>query len=67
MLGCLAREQLEAALCVADMTDADDAEDGMQAIHEYVADQRTLYRIERHRNEQGENARTFTTASVLTR
>ena len=55
MLSGLAGEQLEATLCVADMANADDAENGMQTIHEYVADQRALYRVE-HRPDRQEGS-----------
>ena len=37
-----AREELEAALGVADVADADDAEDGVEAVHEHVPDERAL-------------------------
>ena len=38
-----AGEQLEAALGIADMTHADNTQDGVEAVHEYVTDHRTLY------------------------
>ena len=37
-----AREQLEAALRVAHVPDADDAQDRVQAVHEHVPEQRAL-------------------------
>ena len=36
------REELEAALGVADVPDADDAEDGVEAVHEDIAEERAL-------------------------
>lgn len=36
------REQLEAALCIPDMSNTDDPEDGVQAVHENIAKKRAL-------------------------
>lgn len=43
-----AGEQLEAALGIADMTHADNAQDSVEAVHEDVSEERALIGRQRH-------------------